>query len=441
MGVMAGRVASAAVRWLLLVAGLALLWSAPAGAQSSQVLLARVEGPITPVIAAHVSDALAEAEAGGYAAVLIEMDTPGGLVSSMREIVQDLLGAPVPVVVYVSPSGSSAASAGAVITFAAHVAAMAPATNIGAATPIGLEGGEVLDKVIEDAAAYVTAIAEERDRDVEFAVDTVREGRSASATEALEIGAIDLIADSRAQLLAEIDGTTVTLSPGGEQVTLATDGAGVTEYEMSWTRRLLQGIADPQLAFMFLSIGSLALLYELASPGGGLGGVLGAIMIVLAFFSLSVLPVNLVGVLLLVLAIALFVTEMFVPGVGVFAGGGVIALVIAGLFLFDRPTGIGLDLSFLLPIAVVAGLGAVAITRFAWRSRHAPAYTGVGGELAGAIGTVRAPTGETPQVWVNGALWKAPSAAGLEPGTLVRVVGMRGLELDVEPASAPAANG
>jgi membrane-bound serine protease (ClpP class) len=431
--------ARSALRWAMVAALLVLLWPAPASAQSSQVLLARIQGPITPVIAAHVSDAIDEAVIGGYDAVLFEMDTPGGLVTSMREIVQDLLGSPVPVVVYVSPSGSSAASAGAVITFASHIAAMAPATNIGAATPIGMEGGEVLDKVIEDAVAYVTAIAEERDRDVEFAVDTVRKGRSASASEALEVGAIDLIVDSRAQLLAEIDGETVTLSPDGEEVTLSTAGAGVVEFEMSWTRRLLQGIADPQLAFMFLSIGSLALLYELASPGGGLGGVLGVIMLLLAFFALSVLPVNLVGVLLLVLAVALFVTEMFVPGVGVFAGGGAIALVIAGLFLFDRPTGIGLDLSFLLPIAAAAGIGAAIITRFAWRSRYAPAYTGVGGELIGALGTVRT-GGATPQVWVNGALWKAPTAKGLAPGTSVRVVDIDGLELAVEPSEEPAAH-
>lgn len=427
-----------ALRWTMVAALLVLLWPAPAAAQQPQVLLARIQGPITPVIAAHVADAIDEAVDGGYDAVLLEMDTPGGLVTSMREVVQDLLSAPVPVVVYVSPSGSSAGSAGAVITFASHIAAMAPATNIGAATPIGLEGGEVLDKVIEDAVAYVTSIAEERDRDVDFAVDTVREGRSASANEALEVGAIDLIADSRAQLLTEIDGRTVTLSPGGDRVTLSTDGAAVDEFEMSWTRRLLQGIADPQLAFMFLSIGSLALLYELATPGGALGGVLGVIMIVLAFFSLSVLPVNLVGVLLLVLALALFVTEMFVPGVGVFAGGGAIALVVAGLFLFDRPTGIGLDLTFLLPIAAVAGIGAAIITRFAWRSRNAPAHSGVGGELVGTVGTVRSAAGGTPQVWVNGALWKAPSAAGLAPGTQVRVVDTAGLELVVEPADEPA---
>ena len=432
------QLARTALRWTMVAALLVLLWPAPAAAQQPQVLLARIQGAITPVIAAHVSNAVEEAEAGDYDALLLEMDTPGGLVTSMRDIVQDLLGAQVPVVVYVSPSGSSAASAGAVITFASHVAAMAPATNIGAATPIGLEGGEVLDKVVEDAAAYVTAIAEARDRDVDFAVDTVRDVRSASATEALELGAIDLIADNRAELLAEIDGRTVTLSPRGETVTLSTAAADIIDFEMSWTRRLLQAIADPQLAFMFLSIGSLALLYELATPGGALGGVLGVIMIVLAFFSLSVLPVNLVGVLLLVLAIALFVTEMFVPGIGVFAGSGAIALVIAGLFLFDRPTGIGLDLTFLLPVAAVAGIGAAVITRFAWRTRNAPAYTGVGGELVGATGDVRASAGETPQVWVNGALWKAPTARGLPPGTRIRVVDVHGLELVVEPAEEPA---
>ncbi|HVM19092.1 MAG TPA: nodulation protein NfeD [Egibacteraceae bacterium] len=428
------------VRWLLLTAAALLLLPSAAAAQGEQVLVTRVDGPITPVSAAHVASAIEQAEQGGYHALAITIDTPGGLETSMREIVQDLLVAPVPTIVYVSPAGAQAASAGAIITFAGHVAAMAPATNIGAATPIDLEGGEVIDKVLNNSIAYVTAIAEERGRDVDFAVATVEEGRSASAAEALEVGAIDLVADSLPAVLDEIDGQTVTLDPGDEEVTLATAGAELVDYEMPWTRRLLQTLADPQLAFLFLSVGSLALLYELASPGGVVGGVIGAIMIVLAFFALSVLPVNIVGVLLLVLAVALFVAELFVPGVGVFAGGGALALVVAGLFLFDQPTGVGLDLTFLIPIGVLVGLTAVFIGRIAWRARKAPVYTGTGGgRMVGAVGTVRLVDRESVRVFVEGSLWKARSSGPeLSMGQKVRVVEMEGIELIVEPEEEPA---
>lgn len=420
---------------VLLLAGVLVLALAPAaGAQEPQVLRTRVEGPITPVIADHLSDAVDAASEGGYEALLVELDTPGGLDTSMREIVQDFLTADVPVVVYVAPRGARAASAGAIIAFSAHVAAMAPATNIGAATPISLEGGEVIDKVVNDAVAYVRAVAEERGRDVEFAEDTVRDGRSAAANEAVDVGAVDLVATNREELLDEIDGHRVVLQPQDRRVRLQTADATLVDFDMSWTRRILQGLADPQVAFLLLSVGSLALLYELASPGGILGGVIGVIMVVLAFFALAVLPVNLVGILLFILAVALFVAELFAPGIGVFAGGGVIALVVSGLFLFQRPTGIGLDLSFLVPIGIGAGVGALIIARFAWSARRAPAYTGVGGELGGAVGTVRTVEGDIARVFVNGSLWKARSVGGpLEHGERVRVVDTKGLELEVEP--------
>jgi membrane-bound serine protease (ClpP class) len=401
---------------------------------AGEVLMTRAEGPITPVIADHLVDALAAARAGGYQMLLVEMDTPGGLDTSMRVIVQTFLTAEVPVVVYVSPAGARAASAGAIIAFSAHVAAMAPGTNIGAATPIDLEGGEVIDKVINDAAAYVEAIAEARDRDVDFAVDTVREGRSASANAALEAGAIDLIVADQRELFDELDGRTVQVKPEGTEVTLETAGANVDEFEMSFTRRILQALANPQLAFLLLSVGTLALIYELASPGGIIGGVIGVIMLILAFFSLAVLPVDLVGVLLLLLALALFAAELFVPGVGVFAGGGAIALVFAGLFLFQRPTGVGIDLAFLIPVAVAVGLVAVVIGRFAVRSIRRPAYRGSGGEVVGQTGTVRQAAGSSGKVWLNGTMWRAHSTgAPLRLDEQVRVVEMRGLELVVEP--------
>jgi membrane-bound serine protease (ClpP class) len=418
---------------LAFVLGSLLLLPSGAAAQTGSVLRARIDGPITPVIADHVADAVAAAADGGHSALLLEMDTPGGLDSSMRSIVKDLLGSPVPVIVYVAPAGARAASAGAIITFAAHVAAMAPGTNIGAATPIDLEGGEVLDKVVNDAVAYVTAIAEERGRDVDFAVDTVRDGRSASATEALEVGAVDLVAPDRATLLDELDGRTVVLADGTER-TLATAQAPVTEFQMTGVRSLLQRLADPNLAFLFISIGSLAVIYELANPGVGLGGVIGAILLVLAFFSLAVLPVDVAGVVLLVLAIALFVGELFVPGVGVFAGGGTLALIAAGVLLFQRPTGIGVDLSFLLPVPLLVGAAAVVVGRLAYKTRHAPAYTGASGTMVGAHGTVRTADEGTAQVLVEGALWRARRPEGpLAVGDRVRVIAMHGLDLVVEP--------
>lgn len=423
------RTAAAAV----LLVGLLAWLSGAAGAQAPGVLVTEVNGAITPVVADHLADAVAEAEDRGHQALVVELDTPGGLESSMREIVQAFLGAEVPVIVYVAPRGAQAASAGAVITFAAHVAAMAPGTNIGAATPVGLEGGEVGDKIVNNAAAYVETIAEERGRDVDFAVDTVREGRSAPASEAVELGAVDLIADDLPDLLAAVDGRRVALADG-DVVVLQTAGATTTPFDMSAVRRLLQTVADPNLAYLFISLGTLALIYEVASPGAGLGGILGAILLVLGFFSLSVLPVDVVGLLLLALAIGLFVAEAFAPGVGVFAAGGAVSLVLAGMFLFQRATGVGVDLTFLLPVPVVTAGLAVAIGRFAWRAQRRPPIGGPAGTMVGQQGTVRAVAADSAEVFVDGALWRARSqGAPLRAGQQVRVVDRDGLTLVVDP--------
>lgn len=432
----AGRLAVA------LMFGALLLAAAGAVAQAPTVLRAEVKGPITPVLAGHVGDAIRAAEDGGHAALVIEMDTPGGLETSMRDIVQSALVAQVPVVVYVYPPGGGAASAGAVIAFSAHVAAMAPGTNIGAATPITMDGGEVIDKVVEDAAAYVEEIARERGRDVEFAVDTVREGRSAGATEAVEIGAVDLVAGSLSELLAEIDGMEVELATDAgdrESVSLDTEGADVVDFELSWTRMILQALANPQIAFLLMSIAPLAILYEFISPSGGIGLIFGGIMLLLGLFSLAVLPVNLVGVALLLLAAGLFAAELFAPGVGVFAAGGAVALVLAGLFLFPEATGLAIGLEVLVPIAAAIGVVALVIGRFAIRSQTSPAFAGQGGTMVGGTGVVRTAEGETGQVWTSGALWKARAREGtLERDMRVRVVDMEGLVLVVEPVGDEA---
>lgn len=418
------------------ILGLVLLAAGGSHADSHSVLFTKVEGPITPVMADHLADSVEAANEADHAALVVEMDTPGGLQDSMRDMVQTTLASPVPVVVYVAPSGARAASAGAVITLSAHVAAMSPGTNIGAATPVPLGGGEVGDKVVEDSAAYARAIAEERDRNVDFAVDMVREGRSASHGQARDLGVVDVTAGSRAELLDAVDGRTVTLQPAGDaerEVTLTTADAEPVEFGLSWSRRVLQTLANPQLAMILLSLGPLAILYELISPSGGVGAIFGGIMLILGFFSLSVLPVNIAGLALLLLAAGLFAAEFFAPGVGVFAAGGAVSLVLGGLLMFPEAAGVSLELDFLVPIALAVGVVALLIGRFALRSQRSQRYAGEGGETVGRRGTVTATDGTTGRVTIGGTRWKARSADGpLERGQPVRVVDMDGLELLVE---------
>lgn len=417
--------------WLLLViAGLFLAAVSPAHGQASSIIAVTVDGVITPVMADHIRDVLDRAEREGHQALLVQLDTPGGLDTSMRDIIQSFLNARVPVIVYVSPQGARAASAGALITLASHVAVMAPGTSIGAATPIDLEGGDLAQKIINDAASYAESIAEQRGRDVEFAIDAVREGRSIAANEALEIGVIDLIARDRAELLADVDGREVELAPQ-RTVTLRTAGVEVVEIELGFARSVLQWLADPNLAFLFISIGTLAIIYELANPGIGAGGITGVILLLLAFTALSVLPVNAVGVILLVLAGVLFVAELFVPGIGVFAAGGTVALILGGLFLFRGP--IGVDPAALVPIAVLAGAGALGLGRVAWRTRRLVGVTGTQA-IVGARGVVKEIEGDDLQVFVQGSWWGARARSGpLRPGQAIRVVEMDGLRLIVEP--------
>src|ERR671918_454320 len=324
-----------------------------AGAGARTVLVTEVDGIITPVIADHLREGVARAEQEGHRAFLVELDTPGGLDASMRDIIQTFLGAEVPVVVHVAPSGARAASAGALITMSAHIAAMAPGTAIGAATPVDLEAGEDGErKIIEDAAAYAESVARARGRNTEFAVEAVREGRSVTAEEANRIGVVDLLAPDRAALLEAIHGETVTLASGAE-VTLETREVQIVPYELGTFRSILQWLADPNLAFLFMSLGTLAIIYELANPGFGGSAIVGVILILLALFALAVLPVNVLGALLLLLAAILFVVEVFTPGVGVGAAGGTAVLVLGGLFLLRGR--VGVDPQVLIPVAVVVG--------------------------------------------------------------------------------------
>ncbi len=431
----ARRCARLVLGLLALLPAVALVGPAAAEEPTPEGAVLRVEigGPLTAMHAEIVEEALERGEAHDAAAVLVDLDTPGGRVDLTREIVQAMLTAEVPVLVHVTPSGAQAGSAGTFITYAAHVAAMSSGTTIGAATPVDIEGGEVSDKILEDSVSYAEALAEERGRDLDFIVDAVREGRAERASVALELGAVDLLAADTDALLAEVDGREVTLD-SGRSVTLATAEAPVVDVEATAVQRALAMIATPDIAFLLITVGTLGVIYELANPGVGIGGVLGAIMLILAFAALAVLPTSAAGLALLVLALGLLVGELFVPGVGVLAAGGAVALLLAGLLLFDDATGLGVSWSVLFPTAVIAGLGALGIGVLAARQRNRPVTSGAEA-LIGARAEVRRVDGRRLQVWVDGSLWDAEAQSGvaLSPGDRVTVVGRDGLRLTVEP--------
>jgi membrane-bound serine protease (ClpP class) len=412
-----------------------LLLAVPAtAAQTSTqrpVLVVRLDGPLSPVGATELIEAVAEAEARDAPALLVEIDTPGGLISSMREVVESFLNARVPIITYVAPSGARAASAGSLIVMSGHIAAMAPTTTIGAATPQTLGGGEVGDKVVNDTASYAEAIADQRGRNVDFARASVETGDSITAEQALERQVIDLIANDRLTLLAELDGTTVDV--GGGPVELQLAGAPIEMRETSFFNSLLERLVDPNLTFVLLALGTLALLVEFATPGIGAGGITGVILLLLGGFSLSLLPTTLVGLALLVLAAGLFIAELFVPGTGVMAAGGSVALVLAGLFLFDDASGVSVARPVLIPVAGVVLVGSVALAVTVRNSQSQPRRLD-DDQLIDAVAEVLVAHGDQGQVMLRGERWHVRTEEPpLVPGQLVRVLERVGLTLLVEP--------
>lgn len=425
---------------LVLLGALAALWNWPAVAgepsKERRVLVTQISTPITPVVAEHLGDGMEKAADGGYAAYVIEMDTPGGLADAMRDIINDILASPVPVMVYVSPDGARAGSAGALIAFASHVAVMAPGTTMGAATPVGLEGEEVSDKIVNDAAAQAQALAELRGRNVEFAVDTVREGRSAAVDDAVELGAVDAKASSLTRALDAVDGMEVTVT-GDRTMAVHTAGASVERYDFGLLRQILQVLADPNVAFLLLTLGTLGLVYELATPGVGVAGATGATALLLALFSLSVLPVNAVGLLLLAVAIGLMVAEVLAPGVAGFGFGGAVVLVLASVFLFDDAEGVSVDLAAAVPLSVVMFVLVVIAGRVAVRSRRIPSTTTGTDVFTGRTVQVRDASGTTGRSFAQGSWWALRSTGPpLTVGRDVRVVGVDGLTLLVDPEAS-----
>jgi len=414
---------------------LALLAVVPATASVTSeppVIVTRLNGPLSPVTANVLIGAVDDAEARGAAALLVEIDTPGGLVTSMREVVERFLNANVPILTYVAPNGARAASAGTLIVLGGNVAAMAPTTTIGAATPVTLDGGQVGEKVVNDAASYAEAVAEARGRDIAFARRSVEAGISITATEALDQGVIDLVAPNRLTLLAQLDGASVVLGDGST-VTLALEGAPVEVRERSLTSSLLERVVDPNLTFVLLALGTLALLVEFANPGVGAGGITGVILLLLAGFSLSLLPTTLVGLLLLLLAAGLFIGELFVPGTGVMAAGGSVALVIAGLFLFDDSSGLAISQPVLLGVAGAVLIASTALA-VAVRNSQALPYRLDDEQMLDEVVEVVVANGDQGQAMVNGERWHVRTdEPPLERGMLVRILERHGLTLLVEP--------
>ncbi|MGH7358905.1 MAG: NfeD family protein, partial [Candidatus Rokuibacteriota bacterium] len=425
-----------------LLAGLALMLvlATPAGAQTVSTL--EIDGVISPITVRLVSASIERTRADGAAALVILLDTPGGLERSMRSIVRDMLNAPVPVVVYVAPTGARAASAGAFITIAAHVAAMAPATNIGAAHPVAAGGGtidkESMRKIENDAAAFIRSVARERGRNVDWAEKAVRTSVSATEREALKLGIIDLVADNLTQLLEKIDGREIKTAVG--VVTLRTRGATVRPVEIGWRDRFLAVITDPNVAYVLLMLGMLGLFFELANPGVILPGIIGGICLILAFFAFQTLPINWAGLLLILFGIVLLIAEIKVVSHGVLTIGGVIAILLGSVMLVNTAElPIRVSWTVIIPVvAVTAGIFIFAVSAGV-RAQLSRPTTGAAGLLS-EVGEVRTALDPEGEVFVRGELWTAvASGPGIGVGERVRVVGVEGLKLRVERASGQPA--
>lgn len=411
----------------------------PAGAA---VRVARLQVPIHDVAAAYVERVLAEAREAGDEAVILELDTPGGISTSMKRLIQGIIGSEVPVCVYVAPSGAQAASAGFLILLSADVAAMAPGTNTGSAHPI-FTGEEVieegkrhllLEKVENDAAAYARTLAENRDRNVEVAERVVRESLNFTEKEAIDEGLIDLIARDRSDLLAQMEGLSIRRFDGTEEV-LHLAGAALQHVSMTRREQLLAALANPALSFLLLSIGMLGLYVEFSHPGLVAPGVVGAIALLLFGFSSQVLPINWVGVLFLVAAAGLFILEVKVTSYGALTAGGILCLFLGGLMLYDTPDipELRVPIGLLAGVSTVVGGIAAALLGLVVRAHRRRVETGEEG-LVGKIGTAITDLRPGGRVFVHGETWDAVAAAPLDSGDPVRVVGVEGMTLRVEKA-------
>jgi len=418
--------------WLVmpLVAGLG--GSLIGAASPTTVEVLTVDGTIVPVIADYIDRGITQAEKNGATACVIELNTPGGLLDSTEKIVRRIMNANVPIVVYVSPKGAWAASAGTFITLSAHIAVMTPGTTIGAAHPVSAGGQEIpedqMKKIVEFSAKWMKTIAEERGRNMEEAELAVTQSKSFTDVDALECDLIDLRAESLESLISQINGWKVTLA-GGQEVTIDTTSYGTTRNEMNAVEKFLQTISDPNIAYILLTLATIGLIAEIYSPGLVFPGVIGGISLFLAFYSLGVLDAYWGGIALILLAVGLFIAEYFTASFGLLTAGGIISLVMGSLILFSHSPGIEVDKRLIAGVAVGFAAFAVFVLGAIIRGQRRRKATGVEG-MIGETAVAKTPLDPTGTVLAEGELWTAISEGGrVEPGEEVLITRVEQLKL------------
>lgn len=403
---------------------------------AKKILLIEIDAPITPVVSEYIGKAIDRASKTGAEALIIQLNTPGGLVESMQQIVMKMMASDVPIVVYVAPSGGRAASAGVFITLAANVAAMAPTTHMGAAHPVQMQGkmDETMEKkAVNDLAAMARGIAEKRGRNAAWADDAVRNSVSVTESEALKNNVVDLVAPDIPSLVKALDGRSVEVLIGKR--TLKTQGAVVEKIAMGFRDKLLDIVSNPNVAYILMILGFYGLYFELSNPGAILPGVAGAICLILAFYALQTLPINYAGLMLIILAIALFVAEAFITSHGILGVGGTIAMLLGSVMLIDSPApSLQISWAVILPVVVVSALMFIITVTAAVRVHREKTDTGKEG-LIGLRAEVKTELNPAGQVFVHGEYWNARCNETVRKGESVIIVGIEGLTLIVKKSA------
>ena len=412
----------------------------PKEGASPHVDLIVIDGSINPAVDDFIGESITRAKAGGAQALVIQLDTPGGHLSSTQTIVKKILGAAVPVMVYVAPTGAGAGSAGVFITLAAHIAAMAPGTNIGAAHPVAGGGQEIKgamgEKIENFAASFAETIAQQRGRNAEWAIQAVRKSVSITEKEALKKNVIDVIARDIDDLLKQADGRKVDLD--GHPATLALKDVRIERHEMSLKQKILNALADPNIVYLLMMAGILGLYMEFSHPGVVFPGVAGGICLLLALAGLQILPINYAGLALIVLGIGLLIGEAFAPSFGVLGIGGIISLTLGSFFLFDTEgSDLIIDRSIIFTSVGTLGTFVLAISYLVFRSQKSKPTMGMQG-LVGEVGEVRGKLGPTGKIFVHGEYWNAQADGEIDVGEKVEVVGYEGMSLKVKRVSERA---